>query len=148
MPLSVALVSTLLSLAGVAPDRPRTVDPDALAGCRAPDEPDCSICCLDSEGEADVCHYLLGDEDWSLYDVDPWYNGMLFVDGACPADCRPCARCSERDEHLLEALAPRPDCACEGLSIGVDPCYSPGSCACYCHTLESLTSRCPAEPLG
>lgn len=148
MPLSVALVSSfVLSLAGGAPDhRPRAVDPDALAGCRAPDEPDCQTCCRETDG--DGCHYLIGEEDWSLYDVDPWYNGVLFVDGACPADCQRCASCSERDEHLLESLAPRPDCDCDGLSIGIDPCYHPGGCACYCSTLESLTSSCPPEPLG
>lgn len=145
--LRIGLVVILVSLAGGAADpRHHAVDPAALDGCRAPDEPGCASCCVDTDGGR--CRYQIGDEDWALYDVAPWYNGVAFVDGACPDDCPRCARCSARDEHLLETLAPRPDCACDGLEPGVDPCYSPDSCACYCHSLASLTAMCPAEPLG
>lgn len=129
---------------------PLVVDPAALVGCRAPDEPNCSRCCLAQPPEAAEarCHYRVGEEDWSLYAVEPWYNGMSFEPGACPDDCSPCARCSERDEQALRSLAPRPECDCEALTVGVDPCYVRESCECHCQTLESLTAMCPpADPL-
>ncbi len=104
--LRIGLVVTLVSLAGGAADpHHHAVDPVALDGCRAPDEPGCASCCADTDGGR--CRYQIGDEDWTLYDVDPWYNGVAFVDGACPDDCPRCARCSARDEHLLATLAPR-----------------------------------------
>lgn len=118
------------------------IAPEALVGCRAPDEPNCARCCLESDSHA-RCVVRLGVEDWSLYDVDPWYNGVEVEDGPCAAECPRCARCSERAERELRALKPRPECDCATLSIGVDPCFSPGSCACHCRTLESLTWSCP-----
>lgn len=118
------------------------IAPEAVIGCRAPDEPDCSRCCLETVVE-DACTVLSGEEDWSLHDVEPWYNSVEAVDGACAADCPRCARCSERDERELRALESRPECDCEALTIGIDPCFNPGSCACHCRRLESLMSRCP-----
>ena len=46
--LRIGLVVILVSLAGGAADpRHHAVDPAALDGCRAPDEPGCASCCVD-----------------------------------------------------------------------------------------------------
>jgi hypothetical protein len=118
------------------------IAPDALVGCRAPDEPGCVLCCTGTTDDG-RCSYLEGDEDWSQYDVDPWYNASGVMDGPCPDDCPACAQCSERTEQALREFESRPECDCPTLEIGIDPCFAPDSCECYCVRLQSAMQACP-----
>lgn len=118
------------------------IAPEALIGCRAPDEANCERCCVKTTDDG-RCLTQAGAADWELYAVEPWYNATEIVDGACPAECPRCARCSERDEAALRALPSRPECDCDSLTVGIDPCFVPTSCACFCQIRGSLLSRCP-----
>ncbi len=121
------------------------IDSAALVGCRAPDESGCLQCCRPrSNGN---CTVFDGDIDWSLYPgVDPWYSTIGFRDGACAADCAPCATCSERAEKVLTDFAENPlGCDCATQTIGIDPCFG-GGCACYCHSLLGALESCPVSP--
>lgn len=123
------------------------IDPAALVGCRAPDEANCARCCVRTTAD-ERCVVLSGSADWGLYEVEPWYNAAEIQEGACPADCPRCARCSERAERELRALPERPECDCASQSVGIDPCYSPWSCACYCQRRTALMERCPPAANG
>lgn len=124
--------------AGVLPGY--RIDPAALVGCRAPDEPGCGMCCDNSRS---TCVRHSGLEDWSKYpEVEPWYNSSSV---RCPENCPPCARCTERKEHELADLLPF-RCDCANTKIDVDPCFSPGSCACECSRRAHLVQACPAAP--
>jgi hypothetical protein len=35
------------------------------------------------------------------------------------------------------------DCDCDDAEIGVDPCFSPGSCECFCMRLRNVQRVCP-----
>ena len=70
----------------------------------------------------------------TVTDGDPWYNRHEHVDGACEPNCKPCARCTDRDQDVFDALLKPDGCECRSFpDDGIDPCYSPGSCECYCH---------------
>jgi hypothetical protein len=123
------------------------IAPSALAGCRAPDEPGCAQCCWQTpEG----CTTYSGEADWSRYpNVDPWYNHVGSLDGACPADCAVCASCSEQSERALLKQGERPECKCDAPGSGSggfteDPCIAEESCECYCEEHGRLTELCPA----
>lgn len=123
--------------AGVLPGY--RIDPAALVGCRAPDEPGCGMCCDRSRTR---CVRLSGLEDWSQYpEVEPWYNSSSVN---CPENCPPCARCTERSEHELAAQLPF-RCDCDKVQIGVDPCFTAG-CECECSRRQRLLTVCPAAP--
>jgi hypothetical protein len=116
------------------------IDPAALVGCRAPDEPGCGMCCDNSGGR---CQRLSGLENWAAYpDVEPWYNWRSVN---CPQDCPPCARCTRRSERELADMMPF-RCDCAKTKIGVDPCFDPGSCGCECQHRARLTAACPKVP--
>ena len=75
--------------------------------------------------------------------IEPWYNEAEAIRRPCPGDCKPCARCSRRDEGTAKRLTRPKGCTCEGLDLGIDPCFSPGSCECFCQNYLSLVERCP-----
>jgi hypothetical protein len=114
-------------------------EPEATDGCRAPQEPGCDACCeeLTDGGIEPSCLRK------SASSGSDWYNSDESLDGPCPADCQPCASCSLRDEEQLSNLEPRPDCDCDSIVIGIDPCFLPMGCECYCQSYLALTEACP-----
>ena len=116
------------------------IDPAALVGCRAPDEPGCASCCLKSGND---CSRLWSPEDWSQPGMgEAWYNASSV---GCPAQCAACASCTKRQELELAALLPF-TCDCDKTQIGIDPCFDPPSCACQCSRRQYLTKACPKAP--
>jgi hypothetical protein len=113
----------------------------ALAGCRAPEDPGCSRCCIDT-GDSCIVKSWISHENSRI--ATPWYNSLA-SEKECPSDCAECASCSQRSEEELRALlARRPeDCDCAKATMGIDPCFAPMSCACYCSRWEDLRTHCP-----
>ncbi|WP_257462561.1 hypothetical protein [Archangium lipolyticum] len=111
--------------------------------CRAPDEPGCNPCCEQGEGGGcTVKRWAPGPTSSAEENaVEPWYNENSFEE-RCPDQCRACARCSKRDEQELKQLGTRPECDCTQ-PPGVDACFTPGSCGCYCDRLNRLGRACP-----
>jgi hypothetical protein len=117
-----------------------SVDHPALEGCRAPDQDGCNPCC-DASAEEGACH----KREWAgggVTHIDPWYNKVSRIEGGCPEGCSACASCSKRAEEQFRRLVARPDCDCSE-DPGVDPCFRPGSCGCYCVRFKDLSSACP-----
>ncbi|MDY7232906.1 hypothetical protein [Hyalangium rubrum] len=77
-----------------------------------------------------------------LAGITPWYNASSFEEGACPSECRICARCTQRAASDLQQLGKRPDCDCSK-PVGIDACRSPDSCGCYCSRFQRLSEACP-----
>ena len=115
----------------------------ALAGCRAPEDPGCSICCIATLESCMV-------KSWASHEnsgtAAPWYNNTA-SEKKCPSDCPRCASCSQRSEKELRALLMRgpQGCDCAKVPIGIDPCFAPMSCACYCSRWQDLTTQCPYQ---
>jgi hypothetical protein len=109
------------------------ISPKALVGCRSPEEPSCTSCCV-FEGKS--CTVMRWSSQGSSGVFKPWYNES--------ADCPRCASCLQRDEQELRTLlASGKKCDCAKTKIGIDPCFAPDSCACYCKRLKALTHACP-----
>lgn len=108
--------------------------------CKSPEQPGCTRCCTQTGGGTQ-CEYKewTGGAD-SM--TTPWYNASGVMDGPCPDDCLPCDSCSSRDESDFEMLGDRSECDCTG-PIGIDPCFSPFGCDCYCSRREGILDRCP-----
>jgi hypothetical protein len=126
--------------AGAAGEAGSTQEPDATTGCRGPEQEGCAECCeptTDAGGEQSCARK-------SATSGSDWYNSIESLGaGACPSDCEACAQCSFRDEEQLAEMETRPDCACDTIVIGIDPCFAPMSCECYCQTYNSLAEACP-----
>lgn len=121
-----------------APTNPSARPPSA-GPCRAPHEPGCERCCtLEKHG---ACTELSFSGSGSAK-VVPWYNASASLT-ACPAGCPPCARCLERDEQELRGLKQPAGCDCRTQKPGIDPCFTPKSCGCYCSRFEELSKACP-----
>ena len=110
--------------------------------CRGPEFPGCNVCCEPGAGSGCIVR------SWDsggipMSKVIPWYNSTAFQEGDCPTDCRPCAPCLTRSEREYAALGARPDCDCATQVIGIDPCHSPRSCACYCKRKTAILRSCP-----
>ena len=110
-----------------------TIAPDSIIGCRAPTT-GCERCCLPSRSGHVILAALAGEGDV--------YNLTDHRDGACPSDIPSCARCSNDEERLLRQLAAAPVCECPSGDVGIDPCYSPTGCACFCTRLEIALAAC------
>jgi hypothetical protein len=80
-------------------------------------------------------------ESGGVQGVEPWYNVTGF-EKSCPSGCQPCASCSKRDEKELRALVRPEGCDCSK-DPGIDPCFSPRSCGCYCERYTYLSKQCP-----
>jgi hypothetical protein len=117
------------------------IDPDALVGCRSPEEPECASCCFSTDDGR--CIYRSGDLESG---VDPWYSTSSVEEGSCPSSCEPCARCTLRDEDDLHDLVPPPDCDCDAVELLGDDCFTPASCGCHCSKLVSAMDDCPPAP--
>jgi hypothetical protein len=116
------------------------IDPAALVGCRAPDEPGCASCCSTHDSG---CERLWSPEDWSQPGMgEAWYNA---ASAGCPRECAACASCNERQERELAAMLPF-KCDCENFQPTIDPCFQRGSCACECSRRQHLTKACPKAP--
>jgi hypothetical protein len=122
-----------------------TIAPEALAGCRAPDEPGCATCCTNEcciSPCGSVCDArVLGNGDPAY--TDSAYTECTTDPLVCPSDCQPCARCSKKSESLLRKGL-ECDCARVVLAKGDLACSDPTSCACYCAYLEAYEAACPA----
>jgi hypothetical protein len=118
------------------------LDRGALAAkaCRGPEFPGCTTCCEPDPGHGCTVRSWTGGAGTT---VIPWYNSTASEKGDCPADCRPCAPCLTRSERDYAALGARPDCDCATQEIGIDPCHSPRSCACYCERKTRILRSCP-----
>lgn len=125
----------------LAIDEPLSACPEATTplrhpstiGCRGPLDSGCEVCRL-----LDSNHVL------SASDGADWYNVATVSDPACGPDCPSCAACTYRDEQESRALAARPDCEpCSG-EPGIDSCFDPLSCDCWCPTRARLRAHCPA----
>eukprot|EP00929_Paragymnodinium_shiwhaense_P007297 TRINITY_DN111228_c0_g1_i1.p1 TRINITY_DN111228_c0_g1~~TRINITY_DN111228_c0_g1_i1.p1 ORF type:complete len:206 (+),score=31.50 TRINITY_DN111228_c0_g1_i1:91-708(+) len=136
----------------------RTVECCVTSGCRAPKERygsvwashggddltlSCNQCCTDSEDGCLYRKWTGGAES----KVEPWYNMNGIERGhKCSekfSDCPPCARCSKRAEQELLELKKPADCTCVEGKRYLDPCFSPGSCDCYCQRLAGGLAQCP-----
>ncbi len=117
-----------------------TISPDALVGCRSPDEPNCQSCCFQ---DGHHCSKRSWSHAGSSQIAGPWYNRTETMEG-CPDNCPPCAPCSTRSEQQLRnLLSDQRSCDCRNVEIPVDPCFVPRSCECYCHQIEFLSKECP-----
>jgi hypothetical protein len=114
-------------------------EPEATIGCRDPLQDGCAVCCETISGE-DAGESCVRKSPSSGSD---WYNSSESLDGPCPSDCEPCAQCSFRDEEQLSQMEPRPECACDTIDIGIDPCFAPMSCECFCQSYAALAEACP-----
>jgi hypothetical protein len=110
--------------------------------CRGPEFPGCGACCRENAAQH-TCIILSSSDGDAEPGFIPWYNNTEFRDGDCPADCRPCASCLSRDEREYAKLGSRPECRCESLEIGIDPCFAPSSCECYCQRKLRILRACP-----
>lgn len=113
-----------------------------VEACRGPEFPGCGACCEENAAEH-TCSILSSSDGDAEPGFIPWYNNWHLRDGDCPADCRPCASCLSRDEREYAALGARPECRCETLEIGIDPCFAPNSCECYCQNKLRILRACP-----
>ncbi len=120
---------------------PPTTDaePDSRVGCRSPTQQGCELCCQPSGAD---CVLRSWRGEGSSSDVTPWYNVTAFDNAPCPDSCARCAQCTDRDQRDLEALGSRPECDCSQ-PPGLDPCFSPAGCACYCERHVALSKACP-----
>lgn len=127
-----------------APSAASTATPEAPNACRAPMEPGCNPCCEpQTDGSCAVRKWNPGPlTEQELAGVTPWYNQSGFQDGACPSQCRPCARCTQRAASELQQLGKRPECDCSQ-PAGLDECMNPDTCGCYCSRLKQLILLCP-----
>jgi hypothetical protein len=120
-------------------DPPRIkIVPEALVGCRSPEEPGCKTCRL-VRGTSCVQKYWT---EWP--DQKPWYNGESV---SCITSSPACASCSRLAESALrERLASsQMSCDCARITIDIDPCFAPDSCECHCVRLKGLSRACPYE---
>jgi hypothetical protein len=116
-------------------------DPNA---CRAPMEPGCNPCCeQQTDGSCAVKSWNPGPlPEQELAGITPWYNASEFMEGACPGQCRPCARCSQRAAEEFQQLGKRPECDCSQPAAR-DACRDRDSCGCYCSKFKALSMACP-----
>jgi len=117
------------------------IDPDALVGCRAPDEPGCQHCCERDSTEA-VCYFrdsILSEDDWDMFGSE---------DGPCPNGCPSCAQCDAYSETQLDSMDKSRwlECDCAHLDPGVDPCFNANSCECDCSIHAAAMKACPSAP--
>jgi hypothetical protein len=108
---------------------------DPVAGCRENSSATCSECCIPSGGVG-------GNGGCTIYRT----NSAEFTAAVdCPSTCAPCARCSEAAEKSLANAAQhvRPDCDCATIDPGIDPCFTPEGCGCFCVGLTSNLNACP-----
>lgn len=118
-----------------------TPEPEVAAPseCAAPDEAGCLTCCVQSE-DADYCEQRTWTGDAEAI-AEPWYNNRKALNGACPADCPPCASCSKRQAQELAALVVPAECDCTQ-PPEIDACFAPNSCGCLCDRLNRLEAAC------
>ncbi len=113
--------------------------PEALIGCRSPEEPGCGACCYSDGGQCIAMRWTSDGRG----DIEPWYN-QLEVLKEWPHHCLRCAQCSKRSEQqLYRLLSDGMICDCAGLEIGIDPCFYAASCECWCSRVEILSRECP-----
>jgi hypothetical protein len=102
---------------------------ESFVGCRGPLDPGCAEC-------------KDGDDGYNrAQEGTDWYNWSS-VDGTCEPDCPACASCSYRNEADAIELGHRPECE-PCVDPGVDPCFGPSSCGCYCSLKSWLSVACP-----
>lgn len=110
--------------------------PAALEGCRAPNEPGCEFCyVLRPDG---VCEAYSGSAARDDYFV---YNVVTVSDGGCERGPR-CASCLRETEAALCAETTFPECDCRQ-PPGIDPCFAPESCGCFCQVGGQNRKACP-----
>ena len=132
-------VSSARASSSDQPPPPRS-SPREPRVCDAPDQPGCNPCCIEEEdGRCTLRAWETLGVDVS--GIEPWYNAQTSA-GVCPEGCRPCSRCDRRARREIDELGARPECDCSK-PVGIDPCFAPSSCECFCRLATSLASRCP-----
>jgi len=123
------------------PPPERVAVAESAAGqCRGPEFPGCNECCTPENGDHCLVRSWSGSTDRI---VIPWYNASSYLSTSCPANCPPCASCLTRYEREYRALGPRPDCDCSRVVFGIDPCFFPQGCGCYCDRKSMILEACP-----
>lgn len=121
-----------------------TIDPEALEGCRSPDEPGCDRC--DPFPEPSNCGYLFWEDEFAEPDESPWYNAGAMVEiedfDVCTYDYPPCARCTLHDEAALPEFEEESACDCSEVAVDLQYCPAP-DCTCYCKRRANTFAACP-----
>jgi hypothetical protein len=113
--------------------------PAALEGCRGPNDPGCQTCYFErSDGFCEVWSGRLGLEE------DALYASFTTIEGACGSGPR-CASCLREMEAALCAERTNLECDCQE-PPGIDPCFFPDSCGCFCQ--QHGLSRLACPPAG
>jgi hypothetical protein len=144
--LAAALLAGACASRGAEQDSTPAQAEAELQGCRAPDESGCERCYEALPGDGGVVMSWsragVSDEELAASGTTPWFNALAVVDEP-PAGVPACAQCLLREEQELRALGERPECDCTQ-PTGVDPCFTPGECGCYCERTLSLAKSCPS----
>ena len=116
------------------PACPETTTPPrhpSLIGCRGPRDPGCAVC-----KEPSRPGYRSSEGDW--YNVS-----STEAPAGCEVDCPVCATCDYRTDEQSRALGERPECEPCPTERGIDSCFVPRGCACWCETRTQLRNACP-----
>jgi hypothetical protein len=111
---------------------------DPTAGCRDLSITGCPRCCTSSVDQNGV-------EQCNLDEASQNSITYSSVAGPCSSDCPVCAQCSVQSQQALTNATnnPRPECDCLTLDTGIDPCFGPSGCECFCSTLMGALISCP-----
>lgn len=110
--------------------------PAALEGCRAPNEPGCASCYVErSDGSCEVYSGSARRDDYFVY------NMVTVPDDGCKNVPR-CASCFRETEDALCQETMNLDCDCRE-PPGVDPCFFPEGCGCFCQQHGQNRKACP-----
>jgi hypothetical protein len=103
-------------------------------GCRGPLDPNCAAC----QVEPNLFLTSTGGADW-------YNSSAIFRPAGCidPGYCLGCASCSYKDEDEARAHEERPECEPCPTEAGIDACFDPGGCECWCSTRSRLRAACP-----
>lgn len=110
------------------------IAPEALSGCRLPDEAGCAVCYQPVGANRCIRRSRVGADDYA--------EGELLL-RACPEGPR-CATCRAPAERKLRALYPEYwECPRD---VGIDPCFVPASRECACDQYSTAAAECPPVP--
>lgn len=138
-----ALAAHRASIEGKPPQLPppAPVEPEVEDACFSPKTPGCELCCPPSPGKRCAIRKLAppfsGEQN-----APPRYGRNAYTDAPCPANCRPCARCTQYDKWKFANLTPL-GCDCRQRPSGIDSGFSLSTCGGYCSAIRSLLNKCP-----
>lgn len=110
--------------------------PEALEGCRAPNEPGCATCYVERpDGSCEAYSGSARRDDYFVYTM------LIVKDDGCENGPR-CASCLRETEAALCEERGHPECDCRE-PPGVDPCFNPDGCGCFCSVGGQNRRACP-----